>query len=134
LNIRYLTRDELPPPASLAWTVPLALLVGYCVVALVARILGPILSSKDQEATSRANLVGQIGVVISSRVDHDFGEVRIRDKSGHDVRVICKLPQGTSTAVAEHASVVVVDCDERGDLLVEPLDDDASDLRMSTRR
>lgn len=127
LNLRYLGRDEPPPVVTLAWTVPIGLVVGYVVVALLARILGPVLSSKDQEATSRANLVGQIGVVISSRVDHDFGEVRIRDKTGHDVRVICRLPKGRTAAVEEHASVVVVDCDDRGDLFVEPLDDEGAE-------
>ncbi len=123
VNLRYLGRDEPPPVVTLAWSVPIGLVVGYVVVALLARILGPVLSSKDQEATTRANLVGQIGVVISSRVDHDFGEVRIRDKTGHDVRVICRLPRERATAVKEHANVVVVDCDDRGDLFVEPLDD-----------
>jgi hypothetical protein len=122
-NIRYLGRDEPPPVVTLAWSVPIGVVVGYLAVALLARMLGPIFSSKEQEATSRTNLVGQIGVVISSRVDHDFGEVRIRDKTGHDVRVICKLPKERGTAVKEHASVVVVDCDDRGDLFVEPLDD-----------
>jgi hypothetical protein len=122
-NIRYLGGDEPPPLVTLAWSVPIGLVVGYLVVAFLARMLGPIFSSKEQEATSRANLVGQIGVVISSRVDHDFGEVRIRDKTGHDVRVICKLPKERAAAVKEHASVVVVDCDDRGDLFVEPLDD-----------
>jgi membrane protein implicated in regulation of membrane protease activity len=126
-NIHYLGRDEAPPPVTLAWSVPVALFAGYLVVALLARILGPVLSSKEQEATSRAHLVGQIGVVISSRVDHDFGEVRIRDKTGHDVRVICKLPKGHTDAVREHESVVVVECDDRGDLLVEPLGDALGD-------
>ena len=72
---------------SLAWTVPASLVGGYVAVAIVARLLGPVLSSKGQEATSRAQLVGQIGIVISSKVDQEFGEVRIRDKSGHDVLI-----------------------------------------------
>ncbi len=123
LNARYLGAVSVPL-VSLAWTLPASLLGGYVAVALVARLLGPVLSSKDQEATSRAQLVGQIGVVISSKVDQDFGEVRIRDKTGHDVRVICKLPKGRVAPVPEHRSVVVVDYDEeRGDLLVEALDD-----------
>ena len=131
-NIHYLGRDEPPPVVTLAWTVPIAFVVGVLVVALLAKTLGPVLSSKEQEATSRTNLVGQIGVVISSRVDQDFGEVRIRDKTGHDVRVICKLPKGHTQAVQEHESVVVVECDDRGDLLVEPLGD-AFDDELAVR-
>ncbi len=125
LNLRYLGTATSVPAISLAWTAPASLVGGYVAVALVARFLGPVLSSKEQEATSRAQLVGQIGVVISSKVDHEFGEVRIRDKTGHDVRVICKLPKGTREPVAEHERVVVIDYEpERGDLLVEALDDE----------
>lgn len=127
LNLRYLGTAQTVPLLTLAWTLPASLVGGYVAVALVARLLGPVLSSKDQEATSRAQLVGQIGVVISSQVDQEFGEVRIRDKTGHDVRVICKLPKGTTKPVAEHKSVVVVDYEpERGDLLVEALDEEIS--------
>jgi membrane protein implicated in regulation of membrane protease activity len=94
-------------------------------VSLVARVLGPVLCSKGQEATSRAQLVGQIGVVISSVVDESFGEVRIRDKTGHDVRLVCKLSKGSGAPVPENKSVVVVDYDdEHGDLLVEAFEDD----------
>ncbi len=129
LNLRYLTEGSRPPLYSLAWTFPLAFVLAYVAVAVVARVLGPVLSSKDQEATGRAQLVGQVGVVISSRVDQDFGEIRIRDKSGHDVRVICKLSRASARPASEHENVVVVDYDEgRGDLLVERLDDGAQRL------
>jgi membrane protein implicated in regulation of membrane protease activity len=124
INLKYLGAAAPVPLVSLAWTLPTSLVGGYVAVALVARLLGPVLSSKEQEATSRAQLVGQIGVVISSKVDQEFGEVRIRDKTGHDVRVICKLPKGSDEPVPEHKSVVVVDYDqERGDLLVEAFED-----------
>jgi membrane protein implicated in regulation of membrane protease activity len=125
MNLRYLGGAVRPPLLTLAWTLPSSMVVGYLAVALVAKVLGPVLSSKAQEATSRSQLVGQIGVVISSRVDQEFGEIRIRDKDGHDIRIVCKLPKGTATPVAEHRSVVVVEVDdERGELFVEPFDDE----------
>ena len=126
LNLRYMGTEDGVPLVSLAWTLPSSLAVGYVAVAIVARLLGPVLSSSGQEATSRAQLVGQIGVVISSKVDEEFGEVRIRDKTGHDLRVICKLNKGGKTVPAEHQRVVVVDY-EGGDLLVEPLELDDED-------
>lgn len=126
LNLRYMGADDGVPLASLAWTLPASLAFGYVAVAIVARLLAPVLSSSGQEATSRAQLVGQIGVVISSKVDEEFGEVRIRDKTGHDLRVICKLNKGGKRLPAENESVVVVDY-ERGDLLVEPLEADDED-------
>ena len=82
-------------------------------VCLSARAIG------SWARSGRAQLVGQIGVVISSRVDQHFGEVRIRDKTGHDVRVICKLSRASADPASEHENVVVVDYDEeRGDLFV----------------
>jgi hypothetical protein len=124
LNARYLGQAYGPPVYTLAWTLPSSVFAGYLGVALVAKVFGPVLSSKGQEATSRAQLVGQIGVVISSKVDEEFGEVRIRDKTGHDIRVVCKLARG-SKKPSEHQSVVVVDYDPgRGELRVAPLDED----------
>jgi len=73
------------------------------------------------EATSRAELVGQMGVVISSKVDAEFGEVRVKDKTGHDLRVICKLAAGVREP-KEHEEVVFVEYDDAKGLLVSPMD------------
>jgi len=122
LNLRFMSTGG-PPLHTLAWTLPSALLGGYVGVAIVARLLGPVLSSTEQEATSRSQLIGQTGVVISTKVDAEFGEVRIRDKSGHDLRVICKLAPGAKGMPLEHQIVLIVDyTEENGELLVEPLD------------
>jgi hypothetical protein len=123
LNSAYLGSKSGPPLYTLAWTVPVSLLAGYVGTAAITRILGPLLSSKGQEATSRAQLVGQIGVVISSKVDREFGEVRIHDKTGHDVRVVCRLAERAAKVPTERQQVVVVEYDpERGALFVEPLE------------
>ena len=123
-NGRYIASGAVPL-WSLAWTVPTSLLAGWLVVAGLAYLLGPIFATKDQEATSRAELVGSLGVVISTRVTADFGEVRIKDKSGHDLRLVCKLASG-SRGPSEHERVVVVDYDaDAKTLLVAPLEDDS---------
>jgi hypothetical protein len=135
LNLRYLDSGSSPPLVTLAWTLPFSLLAGYLAVAVVAHALGPVLSSKAQEATTRSQLVGQIGVVISSKVDEQFGEIRIRDKDGHDVRLVCKLAKGAGRAVEERRNVVVVEVDdEQGGLLVEPLDDVGDDENEASRK
>jgi len=136
INARYLDRAGGPPLGTLAWTVPASLLAGYAVVAIIARLLAPVFATKAQEATSRAELVGQLGVVISSAVDAEFGEVRIRDKSGHDIRVVCKLAKGGKRVrVAEHESVVVVDYEPvRGELLVAPFDDDTDESQRAASK
>lgn len=123
LNARWLGVSE-PPLLTLAWTVPSGLVAGYAVVATLARLLGPVFATKPHEATSRAELVGLSGVVISSKVTDEFGEVRIRDKSGHDLRVVCRLAPGAKPA-GEHQRVVVVEYESEGGwLLVTPLEDD----------
>ena len=125
MNLGYLGIAGGPPFYTLVWTCPVAMVAGYGAVAAVAKLLGPVLSSKEQEATSRAQLVGQMGVVISSKVDKEFGEVRIRDKSGHDIRVVCKLAEGAKRVPTEKQNVLVVDYQEdKGELLVEPLEDE----------
>lgn len=122
-NARYL-REATVPLRSLFWTVPLALLVAYACVALLARLLGPVFSSDADLATSRKDLVGELGVVISTRVTAEFGEVRFRDKSGHDVRLVCALDHG-SRVPHEGEHVVVVGLDPHRDrVLVAPLEDD----------
>lgn len=122
-NARYL-REAIVPLRSLLWTLPLSLLVAYACVALLARVLGPVFSSEAAEATSRKDLVGELGVVISTRVTAEFGEVRFRDKSGHDVRLVCALDHG-SRVPREGEQVVVVGLDPHRDrVLVAPLEDD----------
>src|SRR5258708_5307164 len=83
---------------------------------------GPIFATKEAEATKRSALVGQIGTVISSRVTTDFGEIRLKDHTGHIVRVLCKLSDGARIP-NEHEQVVVVDYED-DTLFVSPLDEE----------
>ncbi len=121
LNARVAFPDGSVPLITLAWTLPISLVTGYGAVALLARVLGPVLSSKAQEATSRAELVGQVAIVISRRVSHEFGEVRVKDKTGHDLRVVCKLADGMREP-EEREQVVIVEYDETKGLVVAPME------------
>ncbi|AKF11370.1 hypothetical protein DB32_008519 [Sandaracinus amylolyticus] len=129
INSAYLSDPAGPPLVSLAWTLPSALLVGYGAAALVARVLAPIIDDRAQAATSRRELVGTIGVVISSRVSEEFGEVRLRDRSGHDVRVVCRVAPGTRE-LAERDEAVVVECSEDGTLFVAAFDEGDPERRQ----
>jgi hypothetical protein len=99
---------------ALVWSVPIAALVALGATRMfagaIARILG-----RSAEASARADLVGTAGVVISSRVDAEFGEARLRDRHGQIVRVICRAE---GDAIPEGREVVVVDEDERDHRLV----------------
>jgi membrane protein implicated in regulation of membrane protease activity len=109
-----------PPLVSLAWTLPISTIVAYVGVAALSRLLGPVFTTKEAEATQRSALVGQLGTVISSRVSADFGEIRLNDRTGHVVHVLCKLAPGSRSPL-EHEQVVVVDFDQ-GVLYVAPLE------------
>lgn len=107
-NAVYLARFGAAPAYSLAWTVPFGVAVGGLVTRSVARPLGRLLANDSDDATSRAELVGQTAIVISSRVTTEFGEVRVRDRSGHVVRLIVRARVGE---IPEGAEVVLVDAD-----------------------
>ena len=138
VNSRFSSDDGAVPLRALMFSGPIAFAAGYGAVAALARVLGPMLSSRKEDATSRKELVGQLGVVISSRVSSDFGEVRVKDKSGHDLRVICKLARGMR-APREKESVVIVEVDASGVLFVAPVErpdgsDDADDVADPKKR
>ncbi len=116
LNANY--AGGAPPPITLLWTVPAGIVASLAGIAGAARLLGPLFT--PQEATSREALVGREGVVISSRVTPEFGEVRIRDDHGHDLRVICRLAPGEDS-VGEGKHVVVVDIEAGGRPVVAPV-------------
>jgi hypothetical protein len=88
----------------------------------MTRVLAPIVDDKAQAASRRGDLVGSIATVISTRVTEEFGEVRIRDKSGHDLRLIVKAAKGDSlTELREGKEAVVIDVDSRGTPIVSAL-------------
>jgi len=117
LNARYAGGSE-PPPITLLWTLPSGIVAALGSIAGAARLLGPLFTPR--EATSRHALVGRAGTVISTRVTSEFGEVRLRDDHGNDVRLICRLADGNE-APREGAQVVVVEVEDNGKPVVAPL-------------
>lgn len=109
------------PWLTLAWTLPSGAVLGWATSRGITRLLAPILDDRRAEAPGRKSLVGRIGKVISSGVSKDFGEVRIHDASGHQLRVIVRLADG-SQPPKEGDEIVVVDVDEKGTPHVAPLD------------
>ena len=125
MNTAHLSRTGTVPTHTLLWTMPLALAFGFVVTRTLSGFLGKLLSNPAQQATSRRELVGATGIVISSKINAEFGEVRIQDKSGHVVRVICTTQD--AAPIAEGQEVVVVEYDrERDRLYVAPLEQDES--------
>lgn len=127
VNTRYLHEGALPL-RSLLVSVPVALLAAFVVVALLARFVGPVLAADATLASSRDELVGHVGTVISTTVTADFGEVRFREKNGHDVRLVCALDEGSRIAREGEKVVVVGLAQGTQRPLVTPLDDDTSAL------
>ncbi len=122
-NTIYLSYARALPPTTLAWTLPVALVLGYLVTRRLGRVLARVAADPRHEATSRRELVGHTGVVISSKISSEFGEVRLMDKTGHVLRIICRTREAEPT-IAEGREVVIVEYDASGDhLIVAPLDE-----------
>ncbi len=132
LNILFKPKDTGALTGSLAWTLPISLVFAYLLTRTLSRSLARVLSDPKQEATSRKQLVGHTGIVISSKVSEEFGEIRINDKTGHVLRVICRVREG-ERPIVEGREVVIVEHDAARDwLLVAPLEDD--DLQAGKKR
>jgi membrane protein implicated in regulation of membrane protease activity len=120
-NTAYLSYAGALPALTLAWTVPGSAVFAYAVTRVTAGAVAGVVADPRQEATTRRQLVGHGGVVISSKIDAEFGEVRVKDKTGHTVRIICRTRD--AQAIPEGREVVIVDYDREGDhLYVAPLD------------
>ena len=128
-NTIYLSYARALPPYTLVWTVPIGLVLGYIVTRRLGRVLARVASDPRHEATTRTELVGHTGVVISSKISSEFGEVRLMDKTGHVLRIICRTRDGEPT-IAEGREVVIVEHEKDGDhLFVAPFDESAEPPR-----
>ncbi len=122
LNVAFVSSGAIPF-WTLFYSLPIATLVALASDAAMTRVLAPIVDDKLQAATKRSALVGSIATVISRQVTEEFGEVRIRDRSGHDLRLVVKMAKdGAGEALREGQEVLVVDVDARGTPLVSALD------------
>jgi membrane protein implicated in regulation of membrane protease activity len=123
VNVAFVSSGAIPF-WTLFYSLPVATLVALTADATMTRLLAPIVDDRLQAATKRSALVGSIATVISRQVTEEFGEVRIRDRSGHDLRLVVKLAkdEANRASLREGQEAVVVDVDERGTLLVSPLD------------
>ncbi len=121
-NIAMWSARRALPLSTLALSLPVSLAFGYAVTRFVGRVVGRVVSDPEAEVTSRAGLVGRVGVVISSKVDGEFGEVRIPVRTGHVVRVTA-LVHDNEAPIEEQREVVVVEYDRARDrLYVAPLE------------
>ncbi len=124
MNVPFVSVGTIPL-WTLLYTLPASALIALGADAAMTRVLAPIVDDKAQAATKRSALVGSIATVISRKVTEEFGEVRIRDKSGHDVRLVVKLAKDggrTAAPLLEGQEVLVVDVDERGTPIVSALE------------
>jgi len=124
LNTLYFGRSGVLVTSSLAYSLPASLLVAYLVTRFASRLLGRVVAAPGGEGTSRKHLVGQVGVVISSRVTDEFGEIRAKDPAGHFVHLICRVREGEAP-IPTGREVVIVDYDStEGRIFVAPLDEE----------
>jgi membrane protein implicated in regulation of membrane protease activity len=92
----------------------LALVLGVAAVRFAARLFAQVIDMNAKGATSKRDLVGKAGAVVSSLLDARHGEVRVHD--GETEIMVHGRVQAGETALAHGARVVLVDYDEATDL------------------
>jgi hypothetical protein len=133
VNTIYFTRIGALPSSALFWSLPGALVFAYAATSLVSKVFKKLAPSTGKTSTSRRDLLGKTGVVISSKVSAEFGEVRLTDATGSVLRMICRAMPGEEP-IPEGREVVFVDYDRDRDVLfVAPFDIDAPRKRPRLR-
>jgi membrane protein implicated in regulation of membrane protease activity len=143
LNFLLLAPRNALVTSTLAFTIPASLFIAYLVTRMLTRVLGKALAGENEEASSRKDLIGSTGTVISSQVTSEFGEIRVTDRAGRFAHVICRIREGED-AIAMGKEIVIVDYDAKtGHIFVSPLDMDLSsdkpkrlksNLRVSSKK
>ena len=110
---------------ALLLSLPVALVGGFGFTSLIAKALTKMVKP-PQEAPGKRHLVGLVGVVVSGKVDEEFGEVRVKGPHGELVQLHCRVMPGEK-ALANQAQVVIVSYDrERDCIYVMPANGDSS--------
>lgn len=126
LNFLVLAPRNALITSTLAFTIPGSLFIAYLVTRTLTRVLGKALAGEHEEATGRKDLVGSTGTVISSQVTSEFGEIRVTDRAGRFMHVICRIREDEAP-IAMGKEIVIVDYDAKtGHIFVSPLDMDLS--------
>lgn len=113
--------------STLAISLPIALVSAYLITRTITRLLGRVLGGEQEEASSRKDLIGSTGTVISSQITSEFGEIRIADRAGRLVHLICRIRE-SEQPIPAGKEIVIVDYDAKtGHIFVSPLDVDLDD-------
>ncbi len=128
INSLFLGRDgTAAAPATLAFTLPISLFIAYLLTRTTTRVLSRVLAGEHEEATSRKDLVGSSGVVISTQITNEFGEIRVADSGGRRMHLVCRIREGEKP-IPSGQEVVIVDYDSKsGHIFVSPLDVDLTE-------
>jgi hypothetical protein len=87
-----------------------ALLVSAWLTSRLARLIGRAIPAFASTATSAPHLVARRGWVISSQVDHSYGQVKVRDSGGTLITVFAKV-DSDKPVIPRNTEVYLVDYD-----------------------
>jgi Inner membrane protein YqiJ, N-terminal len=89
--------------------------VGLVAVRLFSRAAARFVDVGGHGSTKKHELSGKLGVVASQKLDHQFGEVRVRDARGNELLLHGRLPESEPT-LSRGQKVVLVDFDHEREL------------------
>lgn len=111
--------------AALLLSVPVALIGGFSLTSLIAKALAKVVKP-PQEAPGKRHLVGLVGVVVSGKVDEEFGEIRVKGPHGELVQLPCRVMPGEKPLSNQDLVVIASYDRERDCIYVMPANGDSS--------
>jgi hypothetical protein len=94
------------PAVALALSLPVSLGGGYGITRGITRAILKV--ATIQEAASQRDLIGLSGIVVTGKVDEEFGEIRVKLPDGNVVQVHCRVMEGEKP-ILQHEPVVIVE-------------------------
>lgn len=103
--------------ASLLWVIPSAI-IGLALVKVAVKPIAKITAKTAPEDTSRTDMAGTVGRVISSSVTETFGQIEVKPSGEPEVVYHARTAKGQELAKGDAAKIISYD-DEQNTFLVE---------------
>ena len=102
---------------SLIWVIPSAI-IGLVVVKIAVKPIAKITAQTAPEDTSRTDMVGTVGRVISSTITETFGQIEVKPSGEPEVVYNARTAKGQELSKGDAAKIISYN-DEQNTFLVE---------------
>lgn len=117
LVLNHLFNSDQTFLGSLIWVIPSAI-IGLVVVKIAVKPIAKITAKTGPEDTSRGEMTGTVGLVISSSVTETFGQIEVKPDGEPEVVYNARTAKGQGLVKGDAAKIISYD-DEQNTFLVE---------------